>query len=61
MTHMDDQVAKHIKDMVRRIMREPSESQEQPAKPDTLNQVVQLLRQALFIRMNWCVSQVHVG
>jgi hypothetical protein len=45
MTHMDDQVAKHIKDMVRRIMREPSKSQEQPAKPDTRNQVVQVLRQ----------------
>jgi hypothetical protein len=45
MTHMDDQVAKHIKDMVCRIMREPSESQEQPAKPDTLNRVVQVLRQ----------------
>lgn len=44
MTHIDDQVAKHIKDMIRRAIRKPTDNQEQPCSPDTLNQVVQALK-----------------
>jgi hypothetical protein len=44
MTHMDDRVAKHIKEMIRRITQRPSDNQEQPTRPDTLNQVVRMLR-----------------
>jgi hypothetical protein len=44
MTHMDEQVAKHIKEMLRRASRKPNETQEQPTKPDTLRQVVRMLR-----------------
>jgi hypothetical protein len=44
MTHMDDQIAKHIRTMILRVMQKPSDSQKQPSKPDTLNQVVQALR-----------------
>ena len=44
MTHMDDQIAKHIKEMIRRVVRKPSESQQRPTQADTLTQVVQALR-----------------
>jgi hypothetical protein len=44
MTHMDDQDAKHIKDMIRRVMQRSSENQEQSASLDTLTQVVRVLR-----------------
>jgi hypothetical protein len=45
MTHMDEQIAKHIKEMIRRTARKPSEHQEQSTRPDTtLIQVVQALR-----------------
>jgi hypothetical protein len=44
MTHMDDQIAKHIKEMIRRVVRKPSERQEHPTRPDTLNQVDRMLR-----------------
>jgi hypothetical protein len=44
MTHMDDQVAKHIKEMILRITWRPLDNQEQPRKPDTLNQIVRMLR-----------------
>jgi hypothetical protein len=44
MTHMDDQVAKHIKEIIRRVVRKPSESQQRPTQADTLTQVVQALR-----------------
>jgi hypothetical protein len=44
MTHMDDQVAKHIKAMIRKIRTNPSESQKEAPKPDTLNRVVHILR-----------------
>jgi hypothetical protein len=44
MTHTDDQVAKHVKDMILRITREPGESQERPRKPDTTNRIIGMLR-----------------
>jgi hypothetical protein len=44
MTHMDDQIANHIKGIIRRATRKPREAQEQPKRPDTLNQVVRILR-----------------
>jgi hypothetical protein len=44
MTHMDDQIAKHIKAMIRRTMRSPSEDQEERSKSGTLNQVVHAFR-----------------
>jgi hypothetical protein len=43
MTHMDDQLAKHIKEMILRARRKPIESQGQPTKPDSLRQVAQAL------------------
>jgi hypothetical protein len=45
MTHMDDQVAKHIQEMVRRATRKVGQYQEQPPKPDTLSRIVQGLKQ----------------
>ncbi len=61
MTHIDDQVAKHIRDMLRRVMQKPDENEEKPTRSDTLNQVVQILRRAPdcpydligFIRVIW--------
>jgi hypothetical protein len=44
MTHMDDQVAKHIKEMIRKIPRKPTDNQEPPRKPEPLNQIVRILR-----------------
>ena len=44
MTHMDDQVAKQIKEMILRITRRPSENQERPRKPDRTNQIIGMLR-----------------
>lgn len=44
MTHMDDQVAKHIREMLHRVMQNSDESQRQPPKPGTLSQVSQALR-----------------
>jgi hypothetical protein len=44
MTHMDDQVAKHIKQVIRRAMRKAPEEQEYPPAPDTLNQIIRTLR-----------------
>ncbi len=44
MTHMDDQVAKHIKEMILRIKQNPTDNQEWPRKPDTLSQIVRTLR-----------------
>lgn len=44
MTHLDDQVAKHIQEMVRRASRKLGEHQEPLSKPDTLNRIVQGLR-----------------
>jgi len=44
MTHMDDQVAKHIKEMISRIKQNPTDNQEWPCKPDTLNQIIRTLR-----------------
>jgi hypothetical protein len=44
MTHMDDQVAKHIKEMLRRVTRRPPSNQEQSRKPDIVNQIVMILR-----------------
>jgi len=41
---MDDQVAKHIKEMIRRITRKPSENQERPREPDTIHQIARTLR-----------------
>ena len=45
MTHMDDQAAKHIKEMIRKIARKPTDNQERPRKPDTINQIARTLRQ----------------
>jgi hypothetical protein len=47
MTHMDDQVAKHIKEMILRITPRPTENQERPREFDTLNQIVRTLRRGL--------------
>jgi hypothetical protein len=44
MTHMDDQVAKHIIAMIRRIARKPTEDHESDPKSDTLNRVIRILR-----------------
>jgi hypothetical protein len=33
MTHMDEQVAKHIKEVILRITRRPTDNQEWPIKP----------------------------
>jgi hypothetical protein len=47
MTHVDENVARHIKQMLRRAMRKPTQSQEQLTKPDTLSQVVRTFRESL--------------
>jgi hypothetical protein len=44
MTHMDDQVAKHIKEMIRRIKQRPTETHDEGPHPDTLNRVARILR-----------------
>jgi hypothetical protein len=44
MTHMDDEIAKHVKEMIRRVTEKPRENQEHPTRPDTLIQVVRMLR-----------------
>jgi hypothetical protein len=44
MTHVDDQVAKHIQAMIRLAMRKAPEDQERPRKPDTLNEIIRSLR-----------------
>jgi hypothetical protein len=44
MTHMDDQVAKHVKAMIHRIRRKPTENHDGDRKPDTLDRVVRILR-----------------
>jgi hypothetical protein len=53
MTHMDDQVAKHIKEIIRRVVRKPSESQQRPPQADTLTQVVRMLRRGPDYPMNF--------
>jgi hypothetical protein len=37
MTHMDDQVAKHIKEIILKITRKPTDNQEPPRKPEPLD------------------------
>ncbi len=44
MTNTDDQVAKHIKEMILRIKRKPTNNQEPPRKPDTLNRIARTLK-----------------
>jgi hypothetical protein len=44
MTNTDDEVAKHIKEMILRIKRKPTNNQEPPRKPDTLNWIAKRLR-----------------
>jgi hypothetical protein len=44
MTHMDDQIAKHIKEMILKIKREPTDNQEPPRSPEPLDQIVRILR-----------------
>lgn len=44
MTHMNDQVAKHIKAMIQRIRWKDPENREGDSKPDTLNQIIRTLR-----------------
>jgi hypothetical protein len=44
MTHMDDQVAKHIKEMILKITRKPTDNQGPPRKPEPLDQIVRILR-----------------
>ena len=36
MTHMDDQVAKHIEEIISSVARKAPESLDEPSKPDTL-------------------------
>ncbi len=43
MTNIDDQVAKHIREMILRIKRKPTDNQEPPRKPDTLNWIARTL------------------
>jgi hypothetical protein len=50
---MDDQVAKHIEDMIRRVTRKPDEAHEQQSKRNTLNQVVRMLRREPDCPMNF--------
>jgi hypothetical protein len=44
MTHMDDQVAQHIKEMIRHATRKVPDYQERSYMPDTLNQIIRTLR-----------------
>jgi len=44
MTHMDDQVAKHIKEMILKIKRKPNDNQERPPKPEPLQRIARILR-----------------
>lgn len=44
MTHMDDQVLEHIKQMIRHAMRKAPENQEDSRAPDTLNEIIRTLR-----------------
>ncbi|MBM1169641.1 hypothetical protein [Microvirga arabica] len=44
MTHMDDQVAKHIKAMIRRITRKAPDNPEKPWQPETLHRAVRTLK-----------------
>jgi hypothetical protein len=44
MTHMDDQVAKHIREMILKITRKPTDNQEPPCTPEPLDQIVRVLR-----------------
>jgi hypothetical protein len=44
MTHMDDQVAKHIKEMILKITRKPTGNQEPPRNPEPLDRIVRILR-----------------
>jgi hypothetical protein len=44
MTHMDDQVAKHIKEMILKIKRKPTDNQQPPRRPESLNRIVGILR-----------------
>jgi hypothetical protein len=53
MAHMDDEVAKHIKEMILRVVRKPSENQGQPIRLGTLNQVVRMLRRGPDYPMNF--------
>jgi hypothetical protein len=44
MTHMDDQVAKHIKEMILKIKRKPTDNQERPSKPEPLQRIARILQ-----------------
>ena len=44
MTHMDDQVAKHIKAVIQKIRQKRPENHEDESKPDTLSQIIRTLR-----------------
>ena len=44
MTHMDDQIATHIKTMIQRIRWESTEKHEGDSRPDTLNQMIRTIR-----------------
>jgi hypothetical protein len=44
MTHMDDQVAKHITEMILKIKRKPTDNQGPSRKPEPLDQIVRILR-----------------
>jgi hypothetical protein len=43
-THLDNEIGKHIKEIIRRVVRKPPDNQEQSRKPDTINQIVRTLR-----------------
>jgi hypothetical protein len=44
MTHMDDQVAKHIREMILKITRKPTDNQERPRRPEPLDRIIRILR-----------------
>jgi hypothetical protein len=43
MTTTDDELAKHIKEMILRITRRSTNNQEPPRKPDTLKRIARTL------------------
>ncbi|WP_201865159.1 hypothetical protein [Microvirga soli] len=46
MTHMDDQLAKHIKAMIQKIRHKPTEDHEGGSEPDALKRLVRILRRS---------------
>jgi hypothetical protein len=61
MTHMDDQIAKHIREMILKATRKPVDYHKHATKRDPLNQIVRTLRRGVdypcdlipLIRSSW--------